>query len=108
MRFYLLVTLLLLSSIALAQNDFLAGYIVQQNGDTLKGFIQTRIDMSSRKCSFALTDGGAVTSYTPADIPAYGVSNVSHFRSLKLESNTPTFVEVVIDGKASLLAVEDY
>jgi hypothetical protein len=108
MKWKVILLYLSISFSTLAQNNFKPGYIVQQSGDTLTGFIESFIEASGRRCSFKVVMDAEAQHYSASEIQGYGVSNVEHFRSLPLSPNELIFAEVIIDGKASLLAVEDY
>jgi Lipid A 3-O-deacylase (PagL) len=81
------------------------GYLIQHQGDTLKGLVEEQTT-SSYECRFTKASDIGVTSYNAKNISGYGFDNGLHFRSAKL-NETSKFYEVILTGKASLLAIEN-
>ena len=60
---------LILTTSLFSQQNFVPGYIIQQGGDTLKGFIDYRNwAKNPAKIKFKKTEQAAVTEYKPFDI----------------------------------------
>jgi hypothetical protein len=81
------------------------GYIVNHEGDTLRGFVEEQFS-SGYNCRFSREQNGAAAVYNAKDIVGYGFDSGLRFRSAKLK-NILKFFEVVITGKASLLAIDN-
>lgn len=97
----LLLTIFLFTSIQLAlnaQSDWLDGFIVKLDGDTVKGKVgyQTS-DLQFSKCIFK--QGNNVREYSSGDIAGYGIDNIKTYHSGIVEQQ---FAEVIAIGPLSL------
>jgi len=89
-----------------AQTDFRPGFIVNNTGDTLRGWVDYRTGVKNfRTCSFK-KDGGEPVTYLPADIRGYGFTNDKRHLSRTVETADKVkefvFLEVLVSGRASL------
>ncbi|SIT89914.1 outer membrane beta-barrel protein [Pontibacter indicus] len=88
------------------------GFIVQADGDTTKGLVRYREGkLTYQSCIFKTSEEAETKEYFPADIQAYGVVGETPFRTKVVPSgegvSSPTFVEVVEQGKLMLYAQDD-
>lgn len=89
-----------------AQTDFRPGYVITNQNDTLKGFIDYRGDTrNSKKCDFKESETSQVKEYQPLDIKAYRLNDSKYYVSKKIQSGGPEkqlFLEFLVDGIADL------
>lgn len=123
---FLTITISLLSGLifshyVVAQKNYLNGYVLKINGDTLKGFIDFR-DWSKNpdNIKFKQNQEDKITKYTPNSIRAFGVkdeiyisaivdSEISSQQSGSLDfdpkistEKDTTFIQLIINGQKSL------
>lgn len=118
------LTLLLFSTffqLAICQENFLPGYIIKLNGDTLHGYIDYQNwDINPNKISFKSTLSNEKSDYTPIDIKEFRVNNeIYESANIKFETssnntndlsrspkfafeNDHTFLQALIKGEKSL------
>ena len=101
------IALLLLSvANARAQRDYRHAYIINNQHDTIYGWIDYRGEVRNAKiCSFRKTETGQTTDYTPSDIAAYRFIDSKYYVSKDLgTSDTPkmVFLEYLVNGLAKL------
>ena len=118
--FATLLALLLFQNV-FSQENYLAGYIVQLNGDTTKGFIDYRNwNRNPDNIFFKQQLSGSITNYTPLTIKEFHVADeiyksaiiqteVSSYSLNKLKYDTKlnfktdtTFLQTMIQGEKSL------
>jgi hypothetical protein len=92
---------------SLAQADFRPGFIVNNAGDTLRGWIDYRSGGKNfRICSFKKEEGREPVDYSPADIRGYGFANDKRHLSRMVETpgkvKETVFLEILVSGKATL------
>ena len=103
----------LFASRAQAQANFRPGYVLPLTGDTLRGEVDSREGrMNALRCRFRPAADGAVTAYLPAELRGYGFTTENkHYRSLPVAVGgaavQPYFLEVLVDGPASLFFLRD-
>lgn len=90
-----------------SQIDFRPGYIVELNGDTVKGFVAYRKKkIDSREAAFRQSSKGPVTRYSPAQISAFGIYDIIAHRSVDLPPGAPdtgrAFAKVLTQGYYTL------
>ena len=104
-----------------AQADFRSGYVVRAAGDTLRGLVDRReARLNATRCRFRPDATGAIATYTPADVLAYGYAVPKEdYRTLAVlgpppapgpaSAAAPSFLLVLADGPAQLyyLRAED-
>lgn len=92
------ITLLICSTFILKGQDWLSGFVVLNNQDTVRGKVQYRTsDVQFQKCF--LKKEGAVQEYSPADVLGYGIDGVKSYSSQALKNE---FAEIVAIGNVSL------
>lgn len=105
------------SSLSFGQNDYRPGFVVLNDGDTLKGEIIYREGRRANQvCTFR---SGNVTEreFLPTDIISYGFLNDKVYRTWQFEQvgnlkadetfpSDPVFVEILTKGKISLYLFE--
>jgi|GEM_PF-5085221 len=94
-------------NVALAQIDFRPGFVIDTNGDSLKGEISYKDNATFwSSCTFRTSETGAPIVYKPEAIREYGFLGGRHFRSVKLKNANDEivnlFAEVLVDGKCVL------
>ncbi len=113
--------LLLMAEFSYCQENYLPGYFVRVNGDTVKGFIDYRNwDRNPEKVFFKETVEGERSTYFPLQIKSFGVmdesyesavvqtevspsdiSNLNYSRNLEIKTDT-AFLQAVVKGRKSL------
>lgn len=87
------------------QDNYLSGYIITNNKDTVNGFIMYN-DLSCYKfCSFKTSQDNKDQVYNPQDIAAYRLNNGRYYisKTVDLDNQVVTaFVEYLIKGKANI------
>lgn len=94
-----------------AQTNFLPGYIITNEGDTLHGLIDYRSDArNARRCDFRQDKDAPVKEFLPGSIRSYRFEDskyyVSHNVPLK-GSNEPVFLEFLVNGISDLYYYSD-
>jgi hypothetical protein len=101
-------------TVAHAQADFRAGYIVPLSGDTVRGLADYRGGLRSAElCRFRPAAGAEAVSYTPAQLRGYGFESGRHYRaqllaaidSVQYQATPPprlVFMEVLASGPLNL------
>ncbi len=104
--------LLFYSNCTYGQYDWKQGYIICNNGDTLRGYIDFRLMTTNQKaCYFKTCEDGKTEIYKPNEIKGYHIINGNVFISKSLEiSGTENimFLELLAEGKASIYRFLDY
>jgi hypothetical protein len=106
--FKIFFTLILFqSSLSWAQIQSVPGYVVTNNRDTLRGFIENRSKKSDYKvCYFRKGIKEKSTAYTPNDIIAFGLTNLKYYETItvkdKLGKDQLAFAGILLPGRASL------
>lgn len=78
----LVAFLLLMSTGASAQKNFVEGYVVDNAGDTLRGLIDDKNWLNNpREVRFQKNQEAPAIVYTPADIRSFYVNSREHYRS---------------------------
>jgi hypothetical protein len=94
-----------------AQNDWKPGYIIENSGDTIYGFIDNRDSRSnSKRCYFLKEDLGEKKILEPKDISGFRFINGKFFVSKTIPSGDSTqrmFLEFIIHGKADIFHYKD-
>lgn len=113
MRIDCLVVLLLFSfRDGMTQRDFRAGYIINLQGDTLKGLVNYS-SAGVATCEFKTQENSPIEIYDPEKIRGFGnFQEDQYFASFKLTSDSPNspavFAEMLLRGKANLLLYDDF
>jgi hypothetical protein len=103
MRLLILTILgLLIFNIVFGQIEFRKGYIIKNNGDTIKGMLQPNsIENNSRYCIFKRFDIARSFQYNPKEIKGYKFQDGPEYQSFTI-SDKPVFLEILVKGKVSL------
>ncbi len=107
-KFLLFFFILCFTVAAFSQDGFVAGYIINLKGDTIKGKIKDRKEpndkISWQKINF-IDEKGEKIKYTPDDIIGYKKGNKKVFKTLMLGVEARNrFVETVEAGNVFLYA----
>lgn len=97
------VILLCLTITANAQSNYIKGYIITNNNDTIRGFIDFRTDkINSSVCKFKLSEEADEQMFHPDDILGYMLINeVKYYvsRTITLNNNKEkVFLEYLVQG----------
>ncbi len=91
-----------LSGILHAQSNFKQGYVIREVGDTLRGEIDSRGDISmSEICRFREINSKEITKFKPNSIIAYRLTDNKYFVSKKINGKYK-FLELLVEGQTSL------
>lgn len=107
---YLLLLFLIGNIEAFSQNDYRNGYIINNNNDTIHGFINYKGNRANAKmCHFKKEINSEVQEFSPNDIKAYRFIDNKFYVSklLKPDSNDKLFLEILIDGIADIYYYRD-
>lgn len=84
--------------ISFGQSSYKPGFLINLNGDTLRGEIEYKYNnLNRRPCTFKAGDN--ITEYLPGQIKGFGIDNEKTFKSNIVKE---LFVEVLIIGELSL------
>lgn len=101
-----LLLFLLISSEVYGQANFLPGYVLTSNNDTLKGYIDFRNnDKNSKKCSFRINSKTEIITFSPGEIKEYRIYNGKYFVSKEVgskDTNEMFFLEYMVNGITDL------
>jgi hypothetical protein len=90
----------------LIAQDFRAGYIINQNGDSTKGFVSYGAGKKYLNyCSFRPTKRGKTVRYTPQELKAYGIFGDKKFVTFTIPADSatkPIFARVIVAGPLTL------
>ena len=93
-----IITCLLLSISMFSQTDFRKGFILNNSGQKIQGFINYKENSSMYAlCEFKSTKTGNITYYSPIQIKGYGFENDKVFTS-KSVNNENFFFEIIVSG----------
>jgi hypothetical protein len=91
----------------IGQTDFLPGYIIKPNLDTVRGTINSRnFHTNSMFCEFKMNGSNEVVRYTPDDLFAYRISDGKYYIAKDLNGQR-VFLEYVIKGKLNIYFYQD-
>lgn len=90
-----------------SQTDFRIGYIINNQGEKIDGYVNYKENSSIYEyCEFKTTLDGVTTEYTPNSIKGYGFNKDKFFlsKNISIDSNTKKnkFLEVIVSGIATL------
>jgi hypothetical protein len=90
-----------------AQSEFLPGYIIENSGTKVNGWIKIgSAKDNSKKCIFKPALSTKITEYSPYDILCYKVDTLSMFKSFDITDNGSkkrVFLEYLLKGRLNLL-----
>jgi len=88
-----------------AQGDFRKGFIVKNDLDTIRGFVDYRWKFSNeRVCHFKEELKSRKIKFTPSEIRSYGITGVHTYVSIRLKDySAPRFIQEIVNGKIELL-----
>jgi hypothetical protein len=93
-----------------AQRDFRPGYIILNEGDTLKGLILYNALHAWTQCTFKKGQDASSVDYSPGDLRAYRFDDGRYFISREIPADKGqalVFLEYLLKGKASLYYFRD-
>lgn len=110
-KLYLRIVLLLIARLSQAQAVFQPGYIISPAGDTTRGLVATQNGQrSTQSCRFRPTSAAEETTYTSAQLRAYGGAGQqyeAHPVATAEQQIEPRFLAVVERGPVSLFLLVD-
>jgi len=90
-----------------AQIDYRPGYVVTQQEDTVRGFIDYRNwDRSPEKISFRETEGGVDRVYAPVDLHAFSVAGDQYQSAILQIETSPSTLAMLTDTSAPSLETD--
>lgn len=105
-RKYFIIILSVLSAAAFGQDDFLVGFIVNNNNDTTIGYIDWKKNtVNSKVCKFKKDEDARIVNYLPTQIQSYGIDNQKLYTSkiIKVDNKQDTvFLEYLVNGIVNL------
>ena len=107
LRFFLLLVILNLSRVAFGQSNFLEGYIITHDFDTLYGEINNnRFHENSLFCEFKSNNAETVKKYYPNDIYGYRFEKGKYYISKEIDGSE-RFMEYLINGALDMYFYQD-
>ena len=103
MKFVLALAMTACSTFAFSQN-FVPAYVINHQGDTVRGFIDYNSSVV-KAVTYRQTQDGDSKTYQIADVKGFGIVNGKSFQVKTLPINaakTEVFAEVLVRGKANL------
>lgn len=104
--------LFFISIITYSQSDFRKGFIINNDGEKLSGFLNYKENSSVFDyCEFKTSLEATSKKYTPQLIKAYGFENDKYFISKEITTGSITetkFLEVIVSGIATLYKAEKF
>lgn len=102
-KILIVIPLIIFSNLVLlGQSDFLPGFIVKHNQDTLYGLIELRGEVRSAKaCYFKENENAKVEIFSPKDLSAYRINTGKFYVSKEVELNGESylvFLEYLLNG----------
>ncbi len=89
-----------------AQNDWKNGFIIQNNGDTIQGYLDNRDSKSNaQKCYFKPDLEETTQEFTPSDLKGYRFIDGKFYISKtvkEIDPNTPIFLECILISNLNL------
>jgi hypothetical protein len=89
-----------------AQSDFLPGYIIKNNGDSIRGFLHlASAKCNAKKCLFKLNKRASTQKFTPSEILFYAIDNISCYKSCDILIKGKikrVFLEFAVKGRMNL------
>lgn len=111
MKLFLSIVIIFLPNLLVAQQNFIPGFIITMDEDTIHGLIDSRGAMrNAMNCSFRKDKSDQITKYLPVDIKAYGFTDGKYYvsRDIFLRNDTITvFLEYLINGKVDIYYYRD-
>lgn len=122
-----LFVLLFWSSFCIAQDNYLPGYYIDTNGETIRGFINDKEwEVNPDKIRFKKDDTGKPLIITPETVKGFGIENGDRYVARTVDVNIAPiklnelgktkepifergtfFLRVLVDGNASLFFLHD-
>ena len=102
MRYLLLLLAIILhAGFCQALSDFKEGFVVTNSMDTIEGFLNNKGNLKNlKRCQFKKTLDDPVTTYTPEQIRAFRIYNVSFYESMEIElaeGKETVFIEKLVE-----------
>ena len=93
------------------ENNFLPGFVVTSNNDTIRGSIQFKDrSFNSDNCVFKEASNSNPKTYKPGEIKSYSIGNKGSFYSHGVSTDVQirnVFLECIVSGKVSLYNFDD-
>lgn len=113
MRILFFSTIILIPGIidCFGQNDWKPGFVIENSGDTLTGYIDFRDSRSnSMQCIFKRGMDAEAQAFRPVDLKSYRFTDGIFFISGKIktgESEDTVFLQFLIQGKVNIYHFKD-
>ena len=106
-QFYCFLICLTFFSAAAAQNNYLPGYVIMNEGDTLYGLIDYKLEkINQETCFFKENNASPARIYSPKDISGYRfLKNGKYYVSKNIDLNDTVrkvFLEYMVNGMMDL------
>lgn len=102
-KIHLIVLLFIVVNGLNAQSNFRSGYIIKNEGDTIKGFLEYRMHSNNTvSCNFKKTENSSAINYEPKDVKGYRFDNDSFYQSKNLSDTSTVFMEMLVWGEVDL------
>jgi len=109
---YLILLFLIISKVILAQGNYVKGYIIKNNNDSITGLIDFKMDeQNGQFCRFKLSESAPEQIFLPGDILKYRFINKGKYyvsREITIDSIPRlVFLEYLVDGVMNLYFYQD-
>lgn len=105
--YFFLFAAILNITVVFSQSNFLDGYIITENYDTIFGKIDNRnYYENSQYCHFKPSDKDSLVIYNPYQIYGYRFSNGKYYISKEI-NNEKVFAEYLVHGKLDVYFLQD-
>jgi hypothetical protein len=97
--------LLLICRLAFSQEEFKAGFIIDNSGEYTYGYVKQAATVNSLQCVFKETESDQPKEYNPNEISGYGFLNANAFISRQIvvyNNHEKHFIELLAEGQVNL------
>ena len=100
------IIIIFISTSCFSQNDWISGYIIKTQGDTVYGFVDNRASRVNEKyCFFRSELAGETQKFNPDELVSYRLSNGRYYVAKSIEEEgyeNPVFLEFLIQGMLNI------
>lgn len=107
-KLILLVLLFIVVNGSNAQSRFRSGYIVRNEGDSIKGYLEYRSHHNNTlSCNFKKNELSSAINFEPKDLLGYRFDDDAFYQSKDLPDTLKVFMEMLVRGEVNLFLYRD-
>jgi hypothetical protein len=110
-KLFLITGFLIASFTLFSQADYKPGYIITNDNDTLRGYINIKSnEVNSQRCEFKQSNENEKKIYTPGEIKGYRIEGMKYYISKEVKMDSVSkiiYLEYLVDGIADLYYLKD-